>query len=529
THLAGEGHAEDGRHPRADRLASCPRMGTDSRRDHHRGPAPDRHLHERIPDPHLDLRARAGACRGAGVRPPDRAGRTSVSPEWPRFRRSPRQQCACSRLVCAAVHASRAGPGRGHFSAAAAGVVVPACRGAARMSEATQVPLRLRDLISAGRQVEHHAPWPRAVVDRDGWRQATGLLSSGQCVLLGLWGEREQVHMALDDSGLLGVLSLVCDDKRFPSVGQSHPPAIRLERAIRDLWGFEPEGLADTRPWLDHGRWPSRDGAPEAQGAPRAYDFLPAEGESLHQIPVGPVHAGIIEPGHFRFTANGEAVVRLEARLGYAHKGIERLMEGTSLERAATLAGRVSGDSTVAYALAFARAVEAALGIEVPRRALWLRALMAETERLANHFGDIGPVCNDAALSLMHAHCGMLRERVLRAADLAFGHRLMRDLIVPGGVASDLGQDGMAAIRDLIGEARRRFPQLVELFDNTASLQDRTVATGILKPALARQYAAGGFVGRASGRVFDARRMPGYPPYDELSFETPVFVEGDVN
>ena len=397
------------------------------------------------------------------------------------------------------------------------------------MSEATQVPMRLRDLISAGRQVEHHAPWPRAVVDRDGWRQATGLLSSGQCVLLGLWAEREQVHMALDDSGLLGVLSLVCDDKRFPSVGQSHPPAIRLERAIRDLWGFEPDGLADTRPWLDHGRWPSRDGAPEAQGAPRAYDFLPAEGESLHQIPVGPVHAGIIEPGHFRFTANGEAVVRLEARLGYAHKGIERLMEGTSLERAATLAGRVSGDSTVAYALAFARAVEAALGIEVPRRALWLRALMAEMERLANHFGDIGAICNDAAFAMMHAQCAHLREQVLRVSDRCFGHRLMMDRVVPGGVERDLQRDGQKQIHSLLVQIRRRFPELVELYDNTASLQDRTVGTGVLSPELARQYGCGGYVGRASGRSSDARRAPGYPPYDLLKFEVPTLQDGDVD
>ena len=158
--------------------------------------------------------------------------------------------------------------------------------------------------------------------------------------------------------------------------------------------------------------------AREPEDAPCAapYVFLPVEGEGLHQIPVGPVHAGIIEPGHFRFTANGETVVRLEERLGYVHKGIEALMAGATLERGAQLAGRTSGDSTVAYALAFARAVEAALGIEVPPRAVWLRALMAELERIANHLGDIGAICNDASFALMHAQCGMLRERALRAA-----------------------------------------------------------------------------------------------------------------
>src|SRR6266545_3063956 len=141
----------------------------------------------------------------------------------------------------------------------------------------------------------------------------------------------------------------------------------------------------------------------EASKPAARYAFLPTEGESLHQIPVGPVHAGIIEPGHFRFTANGEAVVRLEERLGYAHKGTERLMSGQPVERAARLAGRVSGDSTVAYAIAFARAVEAAHGIAVPERVHALRALMAELERLANHFGDIGAVCNDAAFAMMDA------------------------------------------------------------------------------------------------------------------------------
>jgi len=310
------------------------------------------------------------------------------------------------------------------------------------------------------------------------------------------------------------VLSLACEGNRYPSVGRLHPPAQRLERAARDLYGLEPEGLADARPWLRHGG---------------AYPFLPAEGESLHQIPVGPVHAGIIEPGHFRFTASGETVVRLEQRLGYAHKGVEALMAGASLERAAQLAARVSGDSTVAFSLAYARAVEAALALEAAPRAVWLRALMAELERLANHLGDIGAVCNDAALSIMHAQCGQLREQVLRVAQACFGHRLMMDRVIPGGVLRDLPADGERLLSALVALVRKEFPDLVEVYDNTASLKDRTVDTGILSPALARQFAAGGFIGRASGRHFDARRTPGYAPYDSLQFEVPVVQAGDVN
>jgi Ni,Fe-hydrogenase III large subunit len=256
---------------------------------------------------------------------------------------------------------------------------------------------------------------------------------------------------------------------------------------------------------------------------------LPAEGEGLHQIPVGPVHAGIIEPGHFRFTANGEHIVRVEQRLGYVHKGIESLMKGASLEAAAKLASRTSGDSTVAYAFAFAQAAEAALQAMAPPRAIFLRALMGEIERLANHFGDIGAICNDASFALMNAQTGILRERCLRVAEACFGHRLMIDAIVPGGVARDIAPDGAGTLHALVAEIRKVFPLLVELYDSTASLQDRSVTTGIVRPDYARQFGAGGYVGRASGRAFDARRMPGYAPYDALSFDVPVLDAGDVN
>jgi Ni,Fe-hydrogenase III large subunit len=204
-------------------------------------------------------------------------------------------------------------------------------------------------------------------------------------------------------------------------------------------------------------------------------------------------------------------------------------MSGAALERATQLAGRVSGDSTVAYAYAFSKAVEAALKITVPDRAIWLRALLAEFERLANHLGDIGAICNDASFALMHAHCSVLRESVLRAASDIFGHRLMRDIIVPGGVARDLADEHEEIIHAMLDNLRLRFPPLIELYDNTASLQDRTSGSGVLQHALASQYAAGGYVGRASGRAFDARSNLVYPPYDALRFDIPVLNEGDVN
>ena len=377
----------------------------------------------------------------------------------------------------------------------------------------------LSAILANGRMIARHSPFPCFVIDAATWQHAADRLVAGDWSLLGLWGEVGRAHMAILHAGEppVTVLSLDCPDGRYPSVGAVHAPAIRLERTMRDLFGLVPVGLPDTRPWLAHG------------ANPTAYPFLPVEGESLHQIPVGPVHAGIIEPGHFRFTADGETVVRLEQRLGYVHKGIEHLMHGATLDQATRLAGRTSGDSTVAYGLAFARAVEAALGIEPPPRAIWIRGVMAELERIANHLGDFGAICNDASFSIMLAHCGILRERVLRCAATCFGHRLMMDRIVPGGVTVDLPADGAAQIRALIDEIRSRFPSLVALYDATASLQDRTVGTGVVNSDLVQRFAASGHVGRASGRNFDVRRDIGYPPYDQLQFDVPLRQEGDVN
>jgi len=390
-------------------------------------------------------------------------------------------------------------------------------------------------MSTGARLVDGHRPWPRVIVDAQTWQHTAELLARGELTLLSIWGDVGRVHMAVlqDTMPKVTVLSLDCAGHRYPSVGARHPAAIRLERAMRDLFGFDPIGLADTRPWLDHGRWAE---APNSQAnwgpgetpAP-AYTFLPVEGEGLHQIAVGPVHAGIIEPGHFRFTADGETVVRLEQRLGYAHKGIDGLLSGAAVERALRIAGRTSGDSTVAYASAFCRAVESALTITVPPRGAALRGVMAELERIANHLGDFGAVCNDAGFSIMLAHCAVLREDVLRCAHACFGHRLMMDRIAIGGVATDLEEAGIARVRALIALLRTRLPALITLYEETASLQDRTVGTGIVGSELVHRFGAGGYVGRASGRDFDARRDLAYSPYATLEFTVPVRTDGDVN
>jgi len=221
--------------------------------------------------------------------------------------------------------------------------------------------------------------------------------------------------------------------------------------------------------------------------------------------------------------------VRLEERLGYVHKGTEKLMQGKTLAEAALLAGRVSGDSTVAHALAFCRAAEAALDVRAPPRADYLRAIMAELERIANHLGDFGAICNDAAFSFILAEASLLREDVLRMSHANFGHRLMMDKVIPGGVAADLFEPGVEGLRRLVARVWNRVLDLASIYDGKPSLLDRTIGTGAVARALVQRFAAGGFVGRAAGRNFDARLTPGYPPYDDLDFEVPMLDEGDVH
>ena len=356
----------------------------------------------------------------------------------------------------------------------------------------------------------------RIEVDKLRWLRLADELAAGRAILLGLWGEEEHLHLCLLDakSKELTLARLTAEQGRYPSIARRHLPALRFERAIADLTGLQAEGCPDPRPWLDH------------QGE---YGFLPAEGEGLHEIPVGPIHAGIIEPGHFRFSVNGEIVVRLEERLGYCHRGVLSLMRGADLATAARLAARISGDSTVAYAFAFSRAAEAALGIAPPPRAQWLRGVMAELERLANHCNDIGFICNDAAVAVLHSHFALLREELLQLAGDLFGHRLMMDRIQPGGVQADLDWRGRQRILTWLDRAEKRFDRLITIYDNNASLKDRTVTTGRLNPDLAARFGAGGFVGRASGRDFDARRDLPYPPYDQLEIAVTVLNRGDVN
>ncbi len=379
-------------------------------------------------------------------------------------------------------------------------------------------------------------PFERYLINEGAWSALPeAIAAQHDLALLALWAEPGLVHAAfLEEAANQFLLaSAPVRNGRFAALSPARPGAVRFERMIRDLWGITAENGVDLRPWLDHGRWPLTGplaARPASNGAlPPQPEFLPVEGEGVHQIPVGPIHAGVIEPGHFRFHVQGEAIVRLEQRLGYKHKGTLALIQGKSPRAAARYAARLSGDSTVAHSWTFAMAAEQASGVTPPPRAIHLRALMAELERIHNHLNDWGFVCNDAAFAWPHARCGALRETVLRACATAFGHRLMMDRITPGGVAPDITRDGAEAILRALEAVEREIPVLFEIYEGHASLQDRLVGTGILPGALAARFAAGGFVGRASGRGFDARRLPGYAPYDDLDVAVPVLPQGDVD
>ncbi len=327
------------------------------------------------------------------------------------------------------------------------------------------------------------------------------------------------------------------DDPTFPTITRKYAAAYRFERQMRSLMGVIPLGHPDPRPWIKHEDWPEDawplrknfDPQTKMQRVRGDYQWVRAEGEGVYEIPVGPVHAGIIEPGHFRFQAVGEEVLNLEARLGYVHKGIEKRFESLSLEDGARLAGRVSGDTTVAHAIGYCRAIEAMTGCNPPERAHWLRALMLERERIANHLGDIGAICNDVAFAFLFFQCTTLKERLVRTNDRLFNHRFMKDRVIPGGVTVDLDGDGIEYMLEELYTFIEEFERLVKIYDNNPSLEDRVRETGILLPEQAVDLGMVGIVARASGLGLDSRIQSPFTPYDRFIPQIPVYREGDVN
>jgi Ni,Fe-hydrogenase III large subunit len=341
------------------------------------------------------------------------------------------------------------------------------------------------------------------------WRSTPG-------EFIALWTDPAQAYALFKGAFVTTVLT----DGAYPALSNIHPGAAWFEKLALDLNGHKPLGVTLAGTAINHHR--------AADGAAPWPEFPLPPGEGVHQMAVGPIHAGIIEPGHFRFGIIGEKVLKLEARLGYSHKGTLALMRGKSPRLAARFAARVSGDSTVAHGMAFAQAAEAALDAAAPPRAVHLRAIMAEIERMANHTSDIGAIAGDAGFAFLDARFAWHRESLCAAANAAFGHRLMMDMVIPGGVAADIKETGAAAIHRALDALEIELPRLKRVFEDYASLQDRLVGTGHISTHMAQRYAASGFVGRASGRETDARLSPGYPPYDTLDLSISVETDGDV-
>ncbi len=392
------------------------------------------------------------------------------------------------------------------------------------------------------------APLPiwRSRVDDAQWRAMPGGVKETGGRLVSMWGLERVVGddpapavcaaYAVADGLLVVELPLVGDDRSFPDLSAEFSFAGRMQRAMHDLSGLHAQGQSDMRPWLDHGQWDSepKPRQPGAQPAPRRgtlpidYPFVRVEGDGVHEVAVGPVHAGIIEPGHFRFAVVGEKVLRLEEHLGYVHKGIERRFTELPPLEAHRLAGRVSGDSTVAYAWAYCMALESALHCDVSPEAMWLRALLLERERIANHLGDLGALGNDAAFSFGLAQFSRLREDWLRLSQEAFGHRLMMDVVVPGGVAGELSRSASDRMRWQCDEIEREVITLRRIYDEHAGLQDRFLTTGRVTAELAERLGLTGLAGRASAMRADLRCDHPFKPYDELGVTPAAHRNGDV-
>jgi Ni,Fe-hydrogenase III large subunit len=225
----------------------------------------------------------------------------------------------------------------------------------------------------------------------------------------------------------------------------------------------------------------------------------------------------------------GEDVLNLEERLGYVHKGIEKRFESLSWPEAARLAARISGDTTVAHSLAYSRAVEAMTGTVLPDRAHWIRAIFLERERIANHLGDLGAICNDVAFAVLLYQFHRLKEILVRTNHRLFGHRFLMDRVVPGGVTEDLDAEDIRSIDEELQQLAREFERLVRIYDENSSVEDRVRDTGILRPEQARDLGMVGIVARASGMNLDCRIHHPFPPYDRMAVNVPVLISGDVH
>ncbi|HVP32511.1 MAG TPA: hypothetical protein VMT09_02585 [Steroidobacteraceae bacterium] len=389
---------------------------------------------------------------------------------------------------------------------------------------------------------QSHPGWRARDVTPQEWLPAAQELCGAGARLAALWvsgGARGAPSVRAAFFGGTGplLLNLPLADAAdsYPGLEELFPCAARMQRAAADLSGVRASD-PDTRPWLRHNAWPPGYRPLLDRWAPPAgqesgidtYEFVRVEGEGVHEIAVGPVHAGIIEPGHFRFSVVGEKVLRLEERLGYVHKGIERRFTELPILEGHRLAARVSGDSAVAFSWAYCQALESVSAVTIPPRAAWLRALCLELERVANHLGDLGALGNDAGFAFGLAQFSRLKERLLRSCAVALGERYLMSAIVPGGVAFDLTGAAAQELRSSAAEIAHETLVLRAIYDEHEGVRDRFTGAGAIAPPLAARLGLTGLAGRASGQAFDLRIDGPCAPYGELPVARIGSEAGDV-
>ncbi len=400
----------------------------------------------------------------------------------------------------------------------------------------------------------------RLCVDREQWLQTAAVWRTSGAYLLGLWGADDRdrdgsfrVYASyLLAKSMIVVEHAITDTARptYLSLARLFPAARRMQRAVYDMLGIasedreefeegeepgEPEAF-DTRGWLRHAGWPAAvfplrrefDGSRQYPIESEPYPFVTVEGDGVHEIAVGPVHAGTIEPGHFRFSVVGEKMLRLEERLGYTHKGVAKRFEALSQQEGQRLAARISGDCAVAFSWAYCAALESITATECSERAVRLRALALEHERVANHLGDLGALGNDGGFSFGLTQFSLLKEDLLRANVSTFGARYPMDYIVPGGVAVELPEGGSGELLTLYRGLEKSVIELRSIYDEHAGLQDRFRETGRLAEEIARRLGAIGLAARSSGIRCDLRVDHPWAPYDKLPPKLRTQKYGDV-
>jgi Ni,Fe-hydrogenase III large subunit/Ni,Fe-hydrogenase III component G len=326
------------------------------------------------------------------------------------------------------------------------------------------------------------------------------------------------------------------DQPSFPSLAAELPAVNWQEREIQDWFGLEATGHPNPRRVALHDNWPDvhplrkdfllRQVLPPFEGERHVY--RPTLGEGVFQIPVGPVHAGIIEPGHFNFAVAGEPILYLQLRMFYTHKGTEKLFEDITIPRAVFLAESISGDSAFSHGTAFCQAIENASDMVIPARALVMRTILLELERVCNHIGDIGAIATDVGFAVANAHASRLREMVVRLNEGLTGSRWLRGMVCVGGVRRGWSAAQCDLLRDTVDQVEREFESLVALVQSSDSTRDRLEHTGMLRPETARELGIVGVAGRASGVDLDVRRDHPYAAYERYSFHVPVYQAGDV-